>query len=511
LLRQCRKGDAAALGRVRAQLPPLPDPIRLADVQHVLAREHGSANWAELKRHGDPLESFLVAARGAALGKAKAYLAKFPEMAGESIHAACAIGDAEAVARHLKSDPSLVTEEHNGWPPLIYACTSPLNRLSSRHSAGITECVRLLLDAGADPNTFTLSDLSNPESRVSAAYRAVLGMKLGVLIMLQQRGADMTDMRRRMSEMQRGNIWAGVMQEHFKKPEVRHWLAEQTAEFNMKFETTDLTAVDPLRFIPRETPVFSDAALEMLRAVLERGHDPNRLLASEAATGEGQTMFHSLARIGNAEAAKLLLAHGADPGILNADGRSPLAVAIRAGNKEFAGVLRAHGASEAGLRPIDELLGACLRLDIDEARSVVKRHPNILDRVAPQDFEVMIQSVARNDLACVRLMVHCGFDPSGFGEAGATPLHIASWHGHVDMAKMLLEFHVPVNALDTTYRSSPLAWAIHGTRMNKAFLLSRPDAPKEYEPIIAALREAGGVEIPARSSESSDFQIPAAT
>jgi hypothetical protein len=113
LLKQCRENDPAALGRIRAQLDRLPDPIKLADVQHALAHEHG------------------------------------------------------------------------GWPPLIYACASPLNRLSSRHSAGITESVKLLLDAGADPNTFTLSDPSNPESRVSAAYRAVVGMKIGVLFTLQ--------------------------------------------------------------------------------------------------------------------------------------------------------------------------------------------------------------------------------------------------------------------------------------------------------------------------------------
>src|SRR5512132_2545792 len=81
LLRQCRESDATALGRVRAQLPQLPDPIKLADVQHVLARELGYANWAGLKRHDDPLEEFLVAVRGASLKKAKSFLARFSEMA----------------------------------------------------------------------------------------------------------------------------------------------------------------------------------------------------------------------------------------------------------------------------------------------------------------------------------------------------------------------------------------------------------------------------------------------
>jgi len=374
--------------------------------------------------------------------------------------------------------------------------------LSSRHSAGITECVKLLLDAGVDPNTSTLSDASNPESRVSAAYRAVAGMKMGVWIMLQRAGADMTDMQRRVAEMQKQGdpIWHDVFKDHYlKAPELRHWMAEQASEVNLKFETADMPAVDPLRFIPRETPVFPEGAFQMLRAMLDRGYHPNRLMPSNFATGEGQTLFHSVARIGNAAAAELLLSCGADAGLLNAVGRTPLAVAIRAGNKEFADVLRTHGASDAGLRPIDELLGACLRLDMDDARSVLKKDPNILDRMLREDFEVMVQCVARNERARVRTMVQCGFDPAGFGEAGATPLHIAAWHGHANMAKMLLQFHVPVNALDTTYDSSPLSWALHGSRLNIAFLLSRPDAPKEYEPIINALREAGGTEIPGGS------------
>src|SRR5262249_22866876 len=45
LVRACRAGDAEAVARVRAGSSPL-----LADVQRALAREHGFANWADLKR-----------------------------------------------------------------------------------------------------------------------------------------------------------------------------------------------------------------------------------------------------------------------------------------------------------------------------------------------------------------------------------------------------------------------------------------------------------------------------
>jgi hypothetical protein len=101
ILKQCRAGDAEALGRIRAQLPRFAElsdalaayQIKLADVHHALARERGHANWAELKREDAPLEQFLVAVRGFALKDAQRVLAAFHEMAAESVmpHAPSAI------------------------------------------------------------------------------------------------------------------------------------------------------------------------------------------------------------------------------------------------------------------------------------------------------------------------------------------------------------------------------------------------------------------------------------
>jgi len=65
LLKLCRSRDAAALDRMRARLPrfaslddePVANAICLADIQHVLAREHGYSNWSELKRHDGQQQS----------------------------------------------------------------------------------------------------------------------------------------------------------------------------------------------------------------------------------------------------------------------------------------------------------------------------------------------------------------------------------------------------------------------------------------------------------------------
>jgi hypothetical protein len=49
----------------------------------------------------------------------------------------------------------------------------------------------------------------------------------------------MTDMRQRMSDLRSADpIWPDAFKTHYlNKPEVRHWMAEQTAEFQMRFET----------------------------------------------------------------------------------------------------------------------------------------------------------------------------------------------------------------------------------------------------------------------------------
>src|SRR6266704_1007362 len=89
ILKQCRAGDAAVVERMRALLPRfstmdakhLASQIKLADIQHALAREHGYQDWAELKRHDAPIDRFLAAVRSGNLKAAQHELRSFPELA----------------------------------------------------------------------------------------------------------------------------------------------------------------------------------------------------------------------------------------------------------------------------------------------------------------------------------------------------------------------------------------------------------------------------------------------
>ena len=70
------------------------------------------------------------------------------------------------------------------------------------------------------------------------------------------------------------------------------------------------------------------------------------------------------------------------------------------------------------------------------------------------------------------------------GKSGATALHVAAWHGHADMVRLLLEFHAPVNVRDTMYGTSPLGWAAHGS-------INCRNADDDYCATVAALLDAG--------------------
>jgi len=55
----------------------------------------------------------------------------------------------------LTADPAaaVAIDEERGWPPLLYACYSRWPQIDPGREPGLAEVVRLLLDAGASPNT----------------------------------------------------------------------------------------------------------------------------------------------------------------------------------------------------------------------------------------------------------------------------------------------------------------------------------------------------------------------
>jgi ankyrin repeat protein len=492
LLRQCRAGDGGAIARMRAQLPRLaragvPDVaslIKLADVQHALAREHGYESWGDMKKADSPIQQFLAAVRSGSLAAAKRLLPQLPDLARDSIHVACAIGDADAVAHQLAQDPSRATTEEGGWPPLMYACGSPLARLSSRHAAGILQCATLLLDRGVDPNTFTLTDPSDPESKLPALLRSSISGNIPLFWMLFQRGASPAGLVAAVARRARDG---GAMMEAFKSA----FSSSEMRERAMKTLASLKDRVPPPQFSFPYTNYYNlyanvtaqdrESARENMSVFLKHG----LRVGNEASGPEAETPLHRIAVSGDPYGTgATILSQGADPNVARADGRTPYVLAVRHGNSAVAGLLRVHGARVEGVGPVDEFIGACLRADADAARSILKSDPRLPQKMTSEDREILAQAAGRNRLDSVRVMAQLGLDLGTTGESGATMLHVAAWHGHVEMVRLLLQHGVPVDTRDTTYGSSALGWAAHGS-------VNCRQADEDYCAIVRLLLDAG--------------------
>jgi ankyrin repeat protein len=73
-----------------------------------------------------------------------------------------------------------------------------------------------------------------------------------------------------------------------------------------------------------------------------------------------------------------------------------------------------------------------------------------------------------------------GVDPNGLGRSGGTALHLAAWHGHTDIVRLLLAAGARRDIADTTYGTRAVDWARHGS-------IHCRDAADEYERIIEDL------------------------
>ncbi len=159
-----RRGDPTALERVTRQHPTArAGEVSLAAAQLVIARELGFSSWPTLKAAVDAVtgapaasaERLVTASVEGRRREAAELLRADPGVAGRSLRAAVVLGDADVVRARLAADPegALAVDDGRGWPPLLYACYSSWHRIDPDRAAGLADVVRLLLDAGASPNT----------------------------------------------------------------------------------------------------------------------------------------------------------------------------------------------------------------------------------------------------------------------------------------------------------------------------------------------------------------------
>jgi ankyrin repeat protein len=385
--------------------------IPLSQAQHELAREYGFDSWPKLVHH--------VQATGL-----------------EGIERALTLADPAALGELLRADPATATAPVGELPPLIV-----LLRRSTGTGQDVRDCARLLLDAGADPNSHTIE--WDGEGEMTALFDAIGRGDLKLARLLIEHGAERDE-----------------------------------DAFYHACEQGDAAFLDLLYAPGHENLVnhkldFEDVA--GLRWFLDRGVDVNAHCC----------LHHAIARGRGLTILTMLLDAGADPN-LPWDrwdrGRRPLALAARCGHLAAYELLTARGATAE----LDSVDGAVLAVARGESVELPKAPPPSLGNPRTDDYGwILGQFALLGRTEVVSSLLEAGMAVDTRGWSNFTPLDQAAMHGRTETVRLLIERGADL--ADCAFDDegpTPLDCAIWGLRNN-------PADDGDYPGTIAALVAVG--------------------
>jgi ankyrin repeat protein len=477
LQRAVRQGDSRALTRVSRWHPDPPPAGRfpLTAAQLALAREHGFASWARMRRYveivtakawtpGPPPDDEPRADRFLRLAcltysddgtadrvAAAQLLAGHPELPRQNLFTAAACADVAEVRRQLSAGAAGpagagVTGGPYGWSPLLYQAYARHDPRVSR--AATLETARLLLDAGGDPNdgrfwhalptpfTVLTGVLGYGEDRQPGHPHAIAFARL-----LLDRGADPNDGQ---------------------------------ALYNRMFGRSDDHLVLLFEYgLGRDT---GGPWHQLLGESLESPTEMLRSLLAWAITHDQR------ARVA------LLAEHGVDivSRFTESESRSPrrgtpVEVALVNGHRELADQLLALGARPPRLSAADAFVAAVLAGDAETVRLTPAE---VITGVRRRRTGLVTWAAAQGAPGAVELLAAAGFDVNARGRSDIpsnqswhTALHVAAEQGDLELARTLLELGADPDIRDQHYRSTPRGWARYFGQDAVAELLEPVTAP----------------------------------
>ena len=463
LQRSVQSGDSEAVSLFEALHPragealAVPKGLKLSDAQLATARLYGFSSWPRLSevveeirqwtrsphRHavGGPIDSekarhdeFL---RLACLNygaddlsrprRAQQLLAEHPEIAGGTLHAACAAGDGQGVRDWLAKRPRLARQMGGpfDWEPLLYLCYSRLD--DQKQGSGFMTAAIALLDAGADPNAgYLWEGLTSPFTALTGAFgegedrynqpphqRAIHLSRL-----LLERGADPND-----SQVLYNRQWS-ENDEHLELL-LAHGLGKgDGGPWHRRLGEVHST---PRRMLDEElVRAAANGRISRVRLLLDAGADPNGL-------GDEHPVHHGL---------------------------SAVRLAQRNGDLDILDLLVAAGGRPAPLDSVEEFASACLAARRDDVQRLIANDPTIVERTRSASPLLVRRATELGRPAAVKLLAELGFDINA-GADRVTPLHEAGWRGDMTLARALVELGADPTIEDDTHHSTPRGWALH--------------------------------------------------
>lgn len=345
---------------------------------------------------------------------ARARLADVPR----TFAVALVTGDVDAVRAALDADPAAATTPVAGRLPLIWVTHSGF-LADAEDEPRLVPCARLLLDAGADPDT----TWTHPEFGALSALYGAAGVAFSVPMteLLLATGATPDD-----------------------GESVYH-----------ACETRDHTILRML-LAAGATVRGTNAIAHMLD---HDDLDGLRLLLDAAAAQGGYPLDgivrFALTRDRSRAHVELLLAAGANPQPGDAE------LAVRLGRTDLAGLL-----GPAAPSPADALVGALRTADRAAVDAVIAAHPGVVASLGRHDHAALVHAAARGDLDALALALELGFPATvRSDEAQGTALHAAAWYGRTAIVDLLLEAGADPHAdAGPPFGGTALDWALRGSR-----------------------------------------------
>jgi ankyrin repeat protein len=445
LLSQFQQGDAAAIERVRSLVSfSTPTSLKLADTQHVIARDYGFASWPKLKEH---VESLTLTP-------------------AELLSAAVSASDADRTARILESHPELKAQINE---PMANYGGSGMQALLAAVQRSDRKTIDVLLGAGADVNARSrwwaggigvLDECASDMAAFLMERGAVLDVhaaaRLGMFEKLRELvAADPGAASARGANGQTPLHSASTV-------EIAQYLIEHGADIDcrdIQHESTPaqhMLRVIQARHYPRDRQ-------DIARNLVARGCRTDILMAT--ALGDMQLVRRHLdtdpdcirTRVSERYFPKQDPRSGGSIYIpIFGPKRTPHLIARDFGHEEIFQLLMARSPEDV------KLAQACELGDEDIFRALLDSRPNLIETLSDEDRRQLPDAAQNNNTAAVRLMLRAGWPVDARGEYQMTPLQWAAWHGNAEMVSEILRYH-PKLELSCEHQISALGCALHGS------------------------------------------------
>jgi ankyrin repeat protein len=439
LLHEVRAQHPDALQTILAFHPRPGEFASLRDAQLALARRYGFADWDQLRNEVElrQLRTGTLAEQAERLinhaclryngddqawrfRQASEWLRQMPELIRSDFHCALVAADLEAVRTFLRRDPTLAQRNAGprSWPALLYVTYSRLEQNQEQAVA----VARLLLASGASPDSHT----DNP-SGFTALTGAVGEGERGSVNCLPHPRAD---------ELVKLLLDAGANPNQ-SQALYNTMLGADLGKWLPIFVQYGLKAGDRCNWSSDDDePIFDfllsqvvvQGKVDLVRFLLENGANAN------AVSRYNHHAAHAIAQLtGRTDIADLLVRYGAKAEPLSVEDQFRVAIDRR--DHELAGnLLRQH----PHLLQDSDLLSNCAMYGVDTVAWLVQQGYDI-NTPTPSGQTVLHRYALWNNPDGVRRLLQLGANPAvKESHWQATPLGMALHHHHWPVVEVLL-------------------------------------------------------------------------